>query len=97
MLMQIVKGALAIYAWAVIGVLLYFLWHVARFYEQASGERVGHRFLLLPGLLLAGGAVWYLIRDNGFVGEPVGDALLFAGGILLLFFGSHLQKLMTGE
>ena len=97
MVLEIVKGALITYTWIIIGVLLFFLWRIARFYEQASGERVGHSFLLLPSGLLAAGAIWYLSKDVDFVGEPVGDLLLFVGGLLLLFFGSRLERLMTGE
>jgi hypothetical protein len=97
MLLETVKQLLAVYSWLVIGVLFFFLWRIARFYEDASGQRVGPRFLLLPGLLLAAGAVWYLLRDNDFVGQPAGDLLLFAGGILLFLFSNRLQKLMTGE
>lgn len=97
MLMQITKQILAVYSWLVIGVLLFFLWHVAGFYERASGEQVGHRFLIIPGLLLAAGVLWYLQYDSDFVGRPVGDLLLFGGGILLLTFSNRLHKLMTGE
>jgi hypothetical protein len=58
---------------------------------------VGHRFLLLPGALLAAGVVWYLRYDVDFLGRPVGDLLLFTGGTLLILFASRLQSLMTGE
>jgi hypothetical protein len=95
--LEIAKTILAIYAWGVVGVLFFFLWRIAGFYESASGQRVGHRFLVLPAMLLAAGAIWYLLHDNDFVGQPVGDLLLFLGGTLLLLFGNRLQKLMTGE
>lgn len=94
---QLAEQALAAYACLLIGVLLFFLWHIAGFYERASGQRVGHRFLLLPGLLLAAGVIWYLYRESAFVGEPVGDLLLFGGGSLLFLFANRLQRLMTGE
>jgi hypothetical protein len=95
--MQITQQILTVYSWLVIGALLFFLWRIARFYEKASGQRVGYRFLLLPGALLAAGVIWYLRYDSDFVGQPIGDTLLFGGGILLLLFGNRLQKLMTGE
>jgi hypothetical protein len=95
--MQIAKQALAVYSWLAIGALFFFLWRIAGFYERASGHQVGHRFLLLPGALLAAGAVWYLRYDWDFVGQPIGDLLLFGGGILLFLFGNRLQKMMTGE
>ncbi len=97
MLLQIAKWVLTVYSWLVVGALLYFLWRIASFYANASGQRVGHRFLLLPGALLAAGVVWYLQYDRDFVGQPTADLLLFGGGILLFFFSGRLQKLMTGE
>jgi hypothetical protein len=97
MALQIAKTVLAAYAWIVVGVLFFFLWRVARFYERASGQQVGHRSLALSGALLAAGVIWYLVHDADFVGYPMGDLLLFIGGVLLLLFGNRLQKLMTGE
>lgn len=95
--MEIAKTILATYAWIVVGVLFFFLWRIAGFYEAASGQRVGHRFLVFPGVLLAAGVIWYLFHDSDFVGQPVGDILLFVGGILLFLFSNRLEKLMTGE
>jgi hypothetical protein len=97
MSLYIAKSVLAVYAWIVVGVLFFFLWRIAGFYERASGQRVGHRFLVLPAVLLAAGVIWYLLHDNDFVGRPVGDLLLFGGGVLLFLFSSRLEKLMTGE
>jgi hypothetical protein len=95
--LQIAKSILAVYAWIVVGVLFFFLWRIAGFYERASGQRVGHRFLVLPGVLLAAGVIWYLLHNSDFVGEPVGDLLLFCGGGLLFLFSNRLERLMTGE
>lgn len=95
--MRIVKTILTIYSWAGIGVLLVFLWRIAYFYERTSGQRVGYHFLLLPALLLAVGAIWYLKYSEEFIGQPVGDLLLCGGGGLLFLFGFRLQGFMTGE
>ena len=95
--MEVIKTILTIYSSAIVGVLIIFLWRIAFFYEQTSGQRVGHYFLLLPALLLAAGAVWYLKNGGDFTGQPAGDLLLFIGGALLCLFGSRLQELMTGE
>jgi hypothetical protein len=95
--MQTAEAVLSIYTWVVVGVLIAFLWRIAYFYEKASGERLRHYLLVVPGLLLATAAIWYIIRGADFVGEPVGDALLFLGGLLLGLFGCRLQDLMTGE
>ncbi len=95
--MDVVRYVLVVYSWAVIGVLLVFLWRIAYFYEKTSGQRVPHYLFIIPSLLLAAGAVWYIVHDVGFTGQPVGDLLLFGGGILLLVFGGRLQELMAGE
>lgn len=95
--MQVLKYVLTIYAWLVIGMLFVFLGRIAYFYEKTSGQRVGHYLLFIPSLFLAGGAVWYLVYSVEFIGEPVGNGLLFIGGLLLLLFSGRLQELMTGE
>jgi hypothetical protein len=97
MFLQVAKQVLIVYSWLVIGALLFFLWRIASFYENASGHPVGHRFLILPGAILAAGVIWYLRSDSDFVGQPIGDLLLFTGGILLFLFTERLQRLMTGE
>jgi hypothetical protein len=94
---QTAKQILAAYSWLVIGALLFFLWRIARFYERASGQRVAHWLLAIPGALLASGVMLYVRHDADFVGLPSADLLLFAGGIMVLIFCSRLQKLMTGE
>lgn len=95
--MRIVALVLAVYAWAAVGVLLIFLGRIAFFYEKTSGQRVHYQLLPIPALLLGAGAIWYLVCDVEFTGQPVADLLLFGGGILLGLFGSRLHELMTGE
>ena len=95
--MEMIQRLLAAYSWAIVGVLLVFLWRIAWFYEKASEKSVGHKALLIPGFLLATGAVSYMVLAIDFVGEIVGDLLLFGGGVGLWLFGAHLQNLMTGE
>ena len=95
--MDVLQRVLAIGSWTTILALIYVLWRVAYFYQRASGERLHHYLVVVPGVLLAAGAVWYIVRSCMFVGEPVGDALLFVGGILLALFAFRLQELMTGE
>ena len=95
--MEAIQATLTVYAWTVIGILIFFLGRVAYFYEKTSGQRVGYLFLLFPALLLAAGAAWYLVCNRQFIGQPVGDLLLFVGGCLLCLFGARLQGLMTGE
>jgi hypothetical protein len=95
--MEIVKYVLAIYSWAAIGIMIVFLGRIAYFYEKTSGQQTGYYFLLVPAVLLAAGVVWYLIWGAEFTGQPVGDLLLFGGGVLLSLFGVRLQEFMTGE
>jgi hypothetical protein len=95
-LMQTIKHVLTVYAWVVIGVLVFFLGRIAFFYEKTSSQRTRYYFPILPALLLAAGAVWYLARNVEFIGQPVGDLLLFGGGVFLGMFASRLQNQMTG-
>jgi len=95
--MGVIECALAVYSWAIVGVLIVFLWRVAYFYEKSSGQRVGYHVFILPFLLLIFGVGWYLVHDVEFIGQPVGDLLLFGGGVLLFLFGNRLRELMTGE
>ena len=95
--MEAIKYILAIYSWVVIGMLIVFLWRIAYFYEKTSGQRVRYYSVIVPSLLLATGAIWYIVRNVEFTGEPAGDLLLFLGGLLLFLFGGCLQELMTGE
>jgi hypothetical protein len=95
--MEIIKYILAIYSWAAIGMLLVFLGRIAYFYEKTSGQQTGYVFLLIPALLLIAGAVWYFLYNVEFTGQPIGDLLLFGGGVLLSAFGVRLQEFMTGE
>ncbi|MFL7793937.1 MAG: hypothetical protein AB8I69_17465 [Anaerolineae bacterium] len=94
---MILEYVLAICSWVSIGLLIFFLWRIAYFYQKTSGQRVGYYLLIVAALLLTGGAVWYLVADVGFTGEPAADLLLFGGGILIFVFGGRLQELMTGE
>jgi hypothetical protein len=93
----LIEIILTVYSWVVIEILIVFLWRIAYFYEKTSGQRVGYHFLLLPAVLLAAGAVWYLMCNRGFTGQLAGDLLLCGGGALLCLFGFRLQELMTGE
>lgn len=95
--MEAIEYILAIYSWVVIGMLIVFLGRIAYFYEKTSGQRVGYYLFLLPSLLLAAGAIWYLVRGGRFIGEYAADIFLLGGGVLLCLFGFRLQGLMTGE
>lgn len=95
--MDTAKYILTIYSWVIVGALVVFLGRIGYFYEKTSGQRVGYCVFILPLLLLAVGALWYLAHDVDFTGQPVGDVLLCGGGVLLFLFGNRLRELMTGE
>jgi hypothetical protein len=95
--MRIAKYALSIYSWIIIGVLIIFLGRIAYFYQKTSGQQVGYRLLVIPGLLLLGGAIWYLTENPAFIEDAIGNMLLFTGGVLLMVFGARLRQLMMGE
>lgn len=85
---------LATLAWLGVLFLVFLLWRIARFYERSSGQRVyAWMFLLIMGLFL-GGAGWYIIANPHFVGIPLADGLLCAGGILSLLGTFILTRAM---
>jgi hypothetical protein len=95
--MEIAQRLLMVWAWVAVLALVFFLWRGAFFYERASGKRLHHYLLVGPGALLAAGAGWYTLRAGDLVGEPIGDSLLFLGGLTLVLFGARLYGAMTGD
>lgn len=95
--MSILILLIAALTWIGIAVLVFFLWKIARFYEQSSGERVHSWIFPIPMLLLSAGALVYLYNDPAFVGVAAGDLLLLAGGVTLLLASYLLQQAMVGE
>ncbi|MBN1178824.1 MAG: hypothetical protein JXD18_06410 [Anaerolineae bacterium] len=84
-------------SWAGISMSAFFLWRIARFYETSSGEKAHAWLFVLPMLLLPAGASAYLISEPMFVGFPLGDILMFIGGLVLLLASAILQQVMMGE
>jgi membrane protein CcdC involved in cytochrome C biogenesis len=95
--MEIIKYILAIYSWVAIGILIFFLARIAYFYEKTSGQQTSYYFLIIPAVMMTTGVVWYLMFNVEFTGQPIGDLLLFGGGVLLFAFSTRLQEFMTGE
>lgn len=92
--MNILLRVLAALIWSGILFMIFLLWRIARFYERSSGQRVySWLFLLIMGLFL-GGAAWYIIVNPHFVGIPLADGLLCAGGILSLLGTFILTRAM---
>lgn len=95
--MNVLILGIASLAWAGITVIVFFLWRIARFYEQSSEESAHSWLFLFPMVLLPLGAAFYMVYDVKFVGFPSGDLLLFGGGISLLLAAILLQQIMMGE
>jgi len=83
--------------WAGIGLLIFMLWRIARFYERSSGRRAYSFLFLPPLLLLPAGGVYYIVLDVDFVGSPVADLMFFLGGVFLAVGAALLGEIMVGE
>ena len=94
--MALVSGILTIYIWGVVCVLLFFLFAIARFYEQKSGRRSFYLSFLAPMVLFAIAAIRYAFLGSTIAGDLWGDLMRFMGGIILGGFGLFLLKLMIG-
>ncbi|HHS97086.1 MAG TPA: hypothetical protein ENK08_04190 [Chloroflexi bacterium] len=95
--MEALTIVLDVLSWLGVGLLIFFLWRIARFYERSSNETAYSWLFLPPMLLLPAGAVFYLIEDPSFVQSMGGDVLLFIGGGLLLVASVLLHQVMMGE
>lgn len=92
--MSLLLRVVATLVWAGILFLLFLLWRIARFYERSSGQSVFSWLFLLIFMLFLVGAVWYIIADPLFVGIPLADGLLCAGGSLSLLGTLILTRAM---
>ncbi|MGQ9521324.1 MAG: hypothetical protein ACUVXE_00645 [Anaerolineae bacterium] len=92
--MPILLRVIATLTWLGILFLVFLLWRIARFYEHSSGQRVYAWLFLVILILFLVGAAWYIWANPGFVGIPLADGLLCAGGILSLLGTSILTRAM---
>ena len=88
-------GILTLIFWAIIGLLLVILFAIARFYQVTSGQPSHYRWLLAPVALLGGGALRYALLGD-FMGDPLGDALMLSGSVILIALAARLLRLMMG-
>jgi hypothetical protein len=86
--------ALLIFAWFPLTAFLTIILLVARFYQNQAQERTYYIFFAVP-ILLFGLAVAHGANVNQVVGDPVGDLLMFAGGLLLVGLVLVLYRRMT--
>ena len=94
--MTVVSGALTLYNWGVVAVLLIFQFLIARFYEKKSGQRSYYTFFLIPTLLFLVAAVRYAFWVGDVAGDVWADGLLFVGGGILAALSALLFRLMMG-
>lgn len=85
---------LTIFAWFMLTVLLTFLLLIARFYQNVSGERTYFWIFSAPLVLFGMAAARYAFI-NQVSGDPLGDLLGFAGGVLLAGMCVYLYNVMT--
>jgi hypothetical protein len=81
--------ALFLYTWFPLAALLFFLLLIARFYQKFSHKRTLFRLYVVPMFLFGVGAVRYS-SINRFGGDLLGDGVVAAGGLLLLFLCAWL-------
>lgn len=84
---------LALFLWFPLAALLSFLLLIARFYQKFSGERTYSRLFLVPVALFGGAAVRYASIDQ-VIGDPLGDILQAAAGVVLIALCLKLYQLM---
>lgn len=89
-LLQVIAGLI----WLGILFLVFLLWRIARFYERSSGQRVFAWLFWLVLIPFLVGAVWYIVVRPNFIGVPLADALLCAGGVLSLLATFILTRRM---
>lgn len=90
------ERVLTIYTWALAGVLLLFLFGIARFYQHTARERSRYPLFLIPLVLFVAAALRYTLI-GGLSGDWLGDVLFCVGGISLFALGLFLDRLMMGR
>ena len=94
--MVAVNTIFTIYIWIIVGIHLFFLWAIARFYETKANQRTYYQLFLIPALLLLL-AAWRYATLPTLVGDWWGDILRFSGGLLLIIFSLFLLQRMMGS
>ncbi len=89
-----VAQLLMLYASFLAAFLLGFLLLIARFYQKFASESTFFQWFGLPIFLFGAGLVRYASLDR-VAGDPFGDILLGAGGVILSFLCIRLYYRMT--
>ena len=84
---------LILYSWFPLAALIFFLLLIARFYQRFSNNRTYFRLFLLPIILFGGSAVRYG-SINRIAGDPLGDLLTAAAGLVTVILCVNLYRRM---
>jgi hypothetical protein len=93
---EILDSILTLYAWFIALLLMVILCLIARFYQLKSGQRSYFQLFMVPALLFLGAGIRYAIGANVWIGDQAADALLFLAGILTVWLGGYLLRIMLG-
>jgi hypothetical protein len=85
---------LSIVAWFPVAVLLALFMLIARFYQKQTGELTYFPLFGVP-IVCFGLAAAQEARTNQIFSDPIGDVLLFAGGVILVVLCVLLYRKMT--
>lgn len=94
--MLVINALFTVYTWAVVGVLLYFTFIIARFYERKSGIRSYYHLFLVPIILFGVASIRYAIILTSVAGDFWGDLLRFGAGVIVSVAMVYLLNLMVG-
>jgi hypothetical protein len=95
-LIDLVSSVSILYTWTIVCILVFFLFLIARFYEEKSGRRTFYSLFLIPIVLFLAAAIKYAFPEPSLVGDFWGDLLRFVGGVILGGAGLFLLRLMIG-
>ena len=94
--MNILCAAMSFYSWSLAVVVIIFMYLIGRFFEEKAGQRSYYQAFLIPMVLFILGALRYLVYTDDFVGDMLGDVMLFGGGLALILGSHYLLSLMVG-
>ncbi len=102
--MTIISQILSLYIWSAAGILMLFVFVIARFFDKRRREQIDsdapyplHWWLLGAVVCFLAAAIWYAIAGNiHLVGIPGADGLRVIGGIVVTFVGISLLNTMVG-
>jgi hypothetical protein len=101
--METVFSVLNLYSWALVGVLIFFLYQIALFYrikyaelyEEKPRQRTYAGLFVVPLVLFPLAAARYATLDAP-IGDLVSDLAFLVGGLVLAAVSYHLYRLLMG-